>query len=303
LLHQRSTPEFLAEEKLTAELFGSNPYSHIAPTMESLDRLDVKALTGFRDAYVVPNNAVLILIGRLPARAQTLKLIEGHFGSWAKKELPPPEKSALPESRRELVLVDRPGSVQADIHIGRLAVTRSHPDYFPLMLGNVILGGGASSRMFNNIREKQGFAYDAHSSLDPRRDAGLFTAVTQVRNEVLEAAMKAVLEELEGIVKAPVSAEELSDAKNFISGTFLIRLETQNGLADQLNMMKVQGLPNEYLEKFNARVRSVEPDRIQAVARKYIAPDKAVAVVVGDAAKIGKPLEKFGKVTVTKAKE
>ena len=216
------------------------------------------------------------------------------------KEISFPAAPALPEAAAIAVLVDRPGSVQADIHIGRLAVTRTNGEYYPLLIGRMILGGGSSSRMFANIREKEGFAYDAHAEQTPHKDAGTFAAVTQVRNEVIEPAMNAVLAELKRMETERVTAEELSNAKNLSAGSFLLRLETQNHLADQFVMMRTIGLPNDYLEKFTDRVRAVEPDQVQAAARKYMAADQSVIVVVGDASKIAKALEKFGAVTVTK---
>ena len=149
---------------------------------------------------------------------------------------------------------DRPSGLRTGgYQAGRIAVTRADPDYVPLVVANTILGGGLSSRLFNNIREKQGFAYDVHSALEPKRDSGLFTTVTQVRNDVVEPALKSLLTELEDMGKAPVTAAELNDSRNFLSGTFVMRLETQNGLAEQLNMMKIVGLPNDYLEKYTAR--------------------------------------------------
>ncbi len=302
LLAQRSQPAFLANEKFDALIFGDHPYAYVAPTMESLDRMDQKSILQFRDTYLVPNNAVLLLVGQLPPRAETLKLVHDHFGSWKEKPVPPAPAKNFPESKRQLVLVDRPGSVQADIHIGRLAATRTDPDYYPLLVGNAILGGGASSRLFLDVREKKSFAYDAHSELDRRKDAGVVTAVTQVRNEVVEPAVEAVLDNLSQMAHAPVTSEELSDIKNYISGSFLISLETQASLTDQIDLVKTMGLPNDYLEMFTARVRSVEPDQIQAVARKYLAPEKDTIVVVGDAAQIEKSLEKFGPVQVEKAK-
>ena len=99
--------------------------------------------------------------------------------------------------------MDRPGSVQADIRVGRPRRHPADPDFFPLVLAETILGGGASSRMFLKIREKKGFAYDAHSELNARREAGMFAAVTQVRNEVIEPALEAVFEELERMAKDP----------------------------------------------------------------------------------------------------
>jgi predicted Zn-dependent peptidase len=206
----------------------------------------------------------------------------------------------FPAPKRQIVLVDRPGSVQADIHVGRLAPTRLSPEYFPLMVGNTILGGGTNSRMFKDIREKEGFAYDAHSQYDTARESGDFQAVTQVRNDVLEPAMKAVIAELDRMANTPVATDELTGTKNYIAGLYLLRLETQEGVINQLNNMKTLGLPNDYLETFVTRVRSVEPGQIQSAAKKYIAPGQAAVVVVGDAAKIGDVLKKFGDVTVTK---
>jgi len=302
LLAQRSHADFLADEKITEVIFGPHPYAHQDPTLESIDRLDRAVLAGFRDRHLAPNNAVLILIGALPSEKEVLEIAGKFFGSWERKEVPAPPPARFPEPKRSLALIDRPGSVQADIRIGQLAVNRASPDYFPLLVGNTILGGATSSRLFMNIREKQGFAYDAHSSLQPLKDAGSLEVVTQVRNEALEAALGAVLDEMTGISRQNAAEEELVTVKNYLSGVFVIRLETQDGLASQLAAVKLMGLPLEYLEKYTARVRSVAPGQIQAVARKYISPEDAAVVVVGDASAIGRQLEKFGKATVEKAK-
>jgi len=302
LLARRSQPSFLANEKFDALVFGEHPYAFVSATMESLDRMDRKSIVQFRDAFLAPNNAVLLLVGQLPPRAETLKLVRDHFAQWKQKPVPTAPAKKFPESKRQLVLVDRPGSVQADIHIGRLAATRTDPDYYPLLVGNAILGGGASSRLFLDVREKKGLAYDAHSELDRRRDAGVFTAVTQVRNEEVGPGVEAVLDNLSQMAKAPVTAGELTDIKNYISGGFLISLETQASLADQIDLVNTMGLPKDYLEMFTSRVRSVEPGQIQAAARKYIEPSQATIVVVGDAGQIEKALEKFGAVQVEKAK-
>ncbi|MBZ5620340.1 MAG: insulinase family protein [Acidobacteriia bacterium] len=301
LRNERSEPGFLAEEKMAEVVYGSSPYSHIAPTEAAVGKLEPKVLATFRDTYILPNNATLIVIGKLPARADLMKTITEQFGSWQQKTLPPSPKMDTPAPKRQIVLVDRPGSVQADIHVGRLAPTRLTPEYFPLMVGNTILGGGANSRMFKNIREKEGFAYDAHSQYDTHRDAGDFEAVTQVRNEVIEPALKAVLAELDQMASTPVGSDELTNIKNYVAGLYVLRLETQDGLANQLNSMKALGLPNDYLETYTTRVRSVEPDQVLSAAKKYMAPGQAAVVVVGDASKIGDALKKFGDVTVTKA--
>jgi len=300
LASRRAQPYFQADEKLYQAVFGSHPYARYSATMESLDKLDREAFARFRDTHLAPNNATLILIGRLPGRAESLKAVTAYFGSWTRKDVPALSNAAVPAPRRQIILVDRPGSVQADIHAGRLAVVRSDPGYYPLMVGSIVLGGGASSRMFKVIREKEGYAYDAHTEYDTRRDAAIVKAVTQVRNEVLEPALKLLLEELGRLGKERVAAPELTSAKSLIGGSYLIRFETQEGLAANLVSMDTLGLPNSFLEKANENVRNVEPDQLQAAAKKYFRGDSTI-VVVGDGAKIGDTLRKFGEVTITRA--
>ncbi len=297
---ERSQPSFLAQEKFAQAVYGSSPYAHIAPTEASIAKMDVKALTTFRDSYLVPNNAALILLGKLPAHDDVMKMITAGFAAWPKRGLPAAPTVVTPAPKRQIILVDRPGSVQADIHAGRLAPTRISSEYFPLSVGNNILGGGGSSRMFADIRERDGYAYDAHSEYVTNREAASFAAVTEVRNDVIEPALKEVLDEMNRMATQPVTAVELSNFKNYMSGLYLLRLETQDGLANQLNGMKTLGLPENYLETYVTRVRSVEPGQIEAVGKNYMAPDQAAIVVVGDAAVIGDALKKFGQVTVVK---
>jgi zinc protease len=300
LLAEKSEPGFLAEQKFAEVVYGSSPYGHIAPTEAAIGKLDTATLAKFRDAYLVPNNGTLLLVGKLPGRDALLKTVTDLFGSWQRKELPAAPKMEFPTPKRQIVLVDRPGSVQADIHVGRMAPTRLSADYFPLMVGNQVLGGGTNSRMFRDIREKEGFAYDAHSEYATHREGGDFQAVTQVRNDVLEPALKAVLDEMDQMAKAPVAAPELTNIKNFVAGNYLLSLETQDGLAGWLNRVQALGLPKDFLETFVTRVRSVEPGQIEAAAKKYVAPGEAAIVIVGDSAKIGEVLKKFGDVKLVK---
>jgi zinc protease len=301
LLAERSQAAHWAEEKLAEAVFGSHPYARLNPTLESIERIERKALEAYRDRLLAPNTAVLILLGALPGREQTVKLVRDRFGSWEPREAVRPPAANFPKPQRSLKLVDRAGSVQADIRIGRLAVHRNDPDYFPLVVASTLLGGGASSRLFMNIREKKGFAYDAHSMLQPRKDAGLFSVVTQVRNEVVEPALEAVLEEMERIAKEPAKPEELADVKNYLSGIFVLGLETQSALANQLMTVKLMELAPDYLERYTARIQAVTAEQVQTAARKYISPENASLVIVGDAPELIKAVEKFGKPVIVKA--
>ncbi len=302
LAAQRSDASFLAEEKFNKVVFGPHPYSHQDPVPESIERLSRHALAGFRDRYLVPNNAVLVLLGALPPRERTLKIIQAQFSDWQGRELPAPPAAEFPEPKRTITLIDRPGSVQADIRIGRIGVTRRDPDYFPLIVGNTILGGGASSRLFTRIREEKGFSYDVHSVAQPLQDAGIFAVVTQVRNEVLKPAIEGLIGEMKRMGAHAVESDELASTKNFLSGGFVIRLETQDGVASQLIAVKLLGLPLDYLENYTTQIRAVTPEQIRAAA-KYMDSEGASFVIVGDASQIQKQLETFGPVRLEKAEQ
>jgi zinc protease len=297
---QHAQSAYLANEQFRKAIFGEHPYSHIGPTMASIDKMDRKALSDYRDTYLVPNNAFLVLVGKLPARAEALKVINEQFGSWQQKPVPEYKPAAPPAGKKQLILVDRPGSVQADVHMGKVGATMRDRDYFPEIIGSAIVGAGPNSRMFLDIREKRGYAYDVHTETASLSDAGTFAAVTQVRNEVAADALQAVMEHLDRMATSPVEKLELTEAKGEANGHFLLRLEPQAGLADQLVTMKVQGLPKDFLETYTTRINSVEPEQIQAAARKYLATGDDALVVVGDAEKLKGTLEKLGKFEVVK---
>jgi zinc protease len=297
---QHGQPATLANEEFRKRIFGDNPYAHIGPTLAAVDKVDLKSLTTFRDTWLVPNNAFLILVGKLPARAETLRLITTQFGAWQQKALPAIDSGKIPAPARQIVLVDRPGSVQADVRIGRVAISQTDKDYFSVIVGATVEGGGSHSRLFDDIREKKGFAYDAHTEPSAFADSGVYSVVTQVRNEVVGDALEAVVDHMQRLAAEPVEKDELSDAKSSINGLYLFRLEPQEGLANQLANIKVMNLPGDYLETYTTKVNSVEPGQIEAAAKRYMAPENSAVIVVGDASKISEQVGKLGKVEIVK---
>jgi zinc protease len=294
LLVQHSQAAYVANEEYRKLLFGDAPYAHIGPTAEAIDKLDRKTLQDFRDSLLVPNNAYLILVGKLPARAGLLMTVADEFGSWQQKKVPAYTAPKPPESKRLLVLIDRPGSVQADVRMGRIAGTFNDPLYFPETLGGIIEGGSPSSRLFLDIREKRGYAYDVHTEISALEDGGNFSTVTQVRNDVAADALQGIVEHLDRMAKEPVETQELRDAKSYANGVFLLGMEPQHGLADKLAQIRVMNLPKNYLETYTTRINSVEPDQIEAAAKKFMATETDTIVVVGDASKLEEPLKKIG---------
>jgi len=231
----------------------------------------------FRSLIVVGN----VRYDQIAAQAESL------FSTWNRGEEFVADFPAPPvRTKRSAYLVDRPGSAQSNIVIANSGIVRTSPDYFPMMLMHTVLGANASSRLFMNLREDKGYTYGAYSTLDARRTAGTFRVTAEVRTPVTGDSLKEFFYELNRIGSEEVSQKEIADAKSYLTGVFPIRLETQEGLTDQLVQIKMLNLPNDYLETYRDRIQAVTVEEIQRVAQKYIKPDEAALVVVGDGAAV-----------------
>ncbi len=286
LRQQRAQPSFLASEMLSRVVFGDHPYSLISPTLESLEAITRERLVEFHRSKFVPNNAVFVVAGDVRP-GPLLGRIEALFAGWSKGEGPKDDFPAPPlRHSRSAYLVDRPGSAQSNIVIANTGITRTSPDYFPMLLMHTVLGANASSRLFMKLREEKGYTYGAYSNLDARRLAGSFRASAEVRTPVTGDSLKEFFHELERVRTEPVSEKEIRDAKSYLTGVFPIRLETQEGLIDQLVQIKMYGLTDDYLQTYRERLQEVTIEEIQRVAMQYVRPDEAAIVIVGDGAEI-----------------
>ena len=293
LIQQRAQPSFLASERMAKIMFGNHPYASISPTEEMLDALTRDDLLSFRRSMFIPNNAVLLVVGDFDSALLT-KQVDNLFSQWPQGPIPKVGSPALPKrTERTIYLVDRPGSAQSNIVIVNEAITRTSPDYFPLLLMHTVLGANASSRLFMNLREHKGYTYGAYSNLDARRLAGTFRTTAEVRTAVTGASLHEFFYELDRIRNEAVSVEEITNAKSYLSGVFPIRIETQDGLIDQLVNIKMFNLPDDYLRTYRDQVNAVTTEEIQAVAQKYVTPDQAAIVIVGDAAEIDEQIKPY----------
>lgn len=286
LIQQRAQPTFLASERMAKVMFGDHPYAIISPTPGMLDALTRDDLLKFRRKTFVPNNAVLIVIGDFDQDA-LLKRIEESFSAWKSAAITNADYPDIKDAAARTVhLVDRPGSAQSNIVIANRGIVRRSPDYFPMLLMHTILGANASSRLFMNLREDKGYTYGAYSNLDARRLAGTFRASAEVRTPVTGASLHEFVFELNRIRDEKVSNEEITNAKSYLTGVFPIRIETQEGLIDQLVSIKMFGLPDDFLNTYRDQVNAVSRDDIQRVAQAYVTPDRATLVIVGDASEV-----------------
>lgn len=198
-------------------------------------------------------------------------------------------------------LVHMPGTDQAHIVMGNHAITRTHPDWMRLTLANAIFGGAFHSRLVANIREQKGYTYSPRSSANALRHRGTFTLGAAVRNTVVAATLAEMFYELDRMRALPVSEEELTDARSYLSGTFSLGLATQDGLAGQLATVLLHGLPEDYLETYRERMRALSADDVLAAARRYFDAPNMQIVVVGERAAVEEQAALFGEVEVVDA--
>jgi zinc protease len=298
---QRQDPSFLAGEQFDRLVYGNHPYAISAPTPSSIEQLDRNKLAQFHRSHFGVEKSVAVVVGDFePDRFE--RKLRDVFSQW--KEPPkvsigsraPAELSK--ESRRQVFLIDRPGSEQADFRIGTLAVRRSDPAYFPLLVANSILGAGTGSRLFLNIRERKGYAYDVYSSVGGLRFGGSFYGGAETRTEVTTRAINEMLAEFDRLRNVKVGQQELQNAKNYLNGLFSLSLSAQGGIAERMVQEYMLDLPQGYLESYRSKIESVTAAQVQEVARKYLLTDRPVIVVVGDASKLAKDLRTIGQVQV-----
>lgn len=302
LVLQRQQPAFLASQEFNKVVYGSHPYGVSSTTPPAVQALTPEKLRAFYQAHYTPRGAVLVVVGDIKPAAAFAQLTKT-LGGWAAATgaavttayPAPPTMTA-----RRIYLVNRPGSVQSNIVLGNLAIKRGDPDFYPLAVANVILGGGFGSRLFASVREHLGYAYDVSSLLNRNGLAGDFIASAQTRTDVTAPALKEMLHLTDQMRATPVTETEMKEAKSYLKGTFVLGLVTQAGLGANLLSRELYGLPADYLSSFRSRIDAVTAADVQRVAQKYFLAGGAAIVVVGDADKLREPLKDVGEVEEVK---
>jgi zinc protease len=297
LQQQRSTAGFLMQERFSRAVYGNHPAAVTSPTLQALDKITPAMLVQWHASRYVPQNAILGIVGDVrPAEVmQMLSALPGWKAGPTKAALPTATK---PASGRKIFLVDRPGSVQTDVEIGNIAISRLDADYVPMVVMDRIVGGGASARLFMNLREVHGHTYGAYSMLVARRYAGPWVAQGSMRTDATGGAMTEFMNEINRIRDNAVPEKELEETKRSIVASFALTLERPSELLDYAIALKLFNLPADYWDTYPAKIMAITAEQVQRVARKYIVPDDLQIVAVGDAAKLKPVLDKYGTVQV-----
>jgi zinc protease len=218
--------------------------------------------------------------------SEAKRLASDALGSWTgpPTETPRPPQGQMINSR--VVIVDKPGMPQTALRVVQLGLQRSDPDFERLDLANTILGGVFSSRINMNLREAHGYTYGAFSSLSENRGQGPFLIGTSVRTDVTGPSIDEILKEVHSMSDKPVTDEELRSAKEFTIRTLPAAFETTFNTAGTIATLYLYDLPPDYYVTLPGRVTTITAADIQAVSKKYLAPERMLVIAVGDRSKI-----------------
>ncbi|MCX6047354.1 MAG: pitrilysin family protein [Chloroflexi bacterium] len=296
-------PGSLAQRAFSNLVYGNHPYGNLssAKTIQALTRQDV---ADFYQSQLDPQRAFLIVAGDITVD-EAVQQAEKTFGQWqtttASQPVTYPPVAA--PSGQQIYLINRPGSSQAQFLIGNIGAAGNDPDRYAQAVMNDILGGGGfTSRLMQNIREKLGYTYGISSGLNYPADRGLFRISAAVRNDVADKALTAILQEVQQMQDQTISTEELNAKKTGLIGSFALQLETYQSIVDQMASLKLRGLPLDTLANYPTAIEKVTAADVQAAAQKVIQTKDFVIVVVGDASVIQKPLESVAPVKVIEAR-
>ena len=298
LTAQRSQPDFLAAERIFHSLYPGHPYAKVSIPLQHLESTQRDATEEIYRSHFHPGEALLIFAGPVGLE-QATQLADRFFGEWKQQVVSPVEYPPLrPIDGGSLSLVHRPHSVQSKIVVAARAVPRSHPDAVPLKVVNQILGGGASARLFLNLRETKGYTYGAYSRLKTYRHDGIFQLGASVKADVTSESIQEFLNELDGMPAGPPTGEELSRCQNELTGAFLRQTERAASVAEMELIRRLYQLPENYYETFLPTVLAVKVEDVLAMSQRFLDSQRVLITVVGDRTRVEKELEQFGKVAV-----
>ena len=284
LLEAETKPEYVLERRFKSMVYGKYPLAE-SPSVKSVAAITSADLAQFHKRFYRGDRMIVSIVGDVD-RAQAREIVQGLL-----KKIPQsgPVIPALPQLQRSPVepLTEREVSIpfdsqQAHIAMGMTAVARNNPDYFPLLVGNYIFGGGGFvSRLMAEVREKRGLAYSVFSYFSPGKDVGIFQAGLQTKSDQGSLALDVMSETISSFIAKGPTATELAAAKaNLING-YPLRIDNNRKLLDNVSSIAWNNLPLDTMEVWTKQVEAVTLDQVTAAFQKYLAMDRMKIVLLG----------------------
>jgi zinc protease len=302
ILQLETEPRGLADEKFEEFLYSpqsrySSPDAGSTESVSALSRADVEQF--YRSNYRSRATTVIVAGDATPEQARAM--VMDAFQKWPAGSAQEPQLTASARTnRRSVHIVHKPEAPQSELRVGHVGLPRKHPDFFPTLVMNAVLGGLFGSRINLNLREQHGYTYGASSYYDWRRGPGPFVVSTAVQSEVTTPALTEIFLEIDRIRGETITDEELTLARDYLEGVFPIRYESTAAIASALATLVIHDLPADYYDTYRKNVHNVSADAVLQAATEHLHPSELQTVVVGDAEMIQGSLadSKFGELIV-----
>lgn len=287
-------PDAVAAMVASRLTFGDAPYGHnlegLPATLKKIERDD---LMRFHRAHYRPDNAVLVFAGDVTAQ-DAFGLAQKLFGSWKKPDVPPPASpsDARAESHPRVVVIDMPEAGNSAVVIAGRGIRRADSEYSKAIVANMVLGGGYSSRLNQEVRIKRGLSYGADSAFEPRASVGPFTATVQTKHESAAEVVQLVRGELDRLATTDVPQTELVPRKAAVIGGFAFSLETTSGVVARVSSLALYGQPLSEINQYVPKMQAVTAEDVRAFAASHLASKDFNVVVAGNAKEFLEPLKK-----------
>lgn len=300
---EKNNPDAMLKNVTAVIDYGTkHPYGEVA-TDETIKKITLDRCRKYYSTYFRPNVAYMAVVGDVTA-AEIKPMIEKYFGGWQKGNVPVAKypTPAAPAATR-VVVAGREGAVQSVMNVTYpLDMKPGAPDAIKARVTNAILGDGSQGRLFLNLREKHGWTYGSYSTLSQDDLMGSFVAYAKCRNAVTDSSVAEILSEMKRMQNEQVDGESLQNTIAYLSGSFAISLGSPERVAQYAINIDRYHLPKDYYQNYLKSLAAVTAADVQTIAKKYITPDHANIIVVGNKEEIGKKLAVFakdGKVTYT----
>ncbi|TLY47057.1 MAG: insulinase family protein [Gammaproteobacteria bacterium] len=281
LKQEAQTPTSIASKTFYQTLYGAHPYaSPILGNKISIEQLSQKKLLNFYNQNYVAQNAMIAIVGNI-TKAKAITIAEQLSAMLARgKTALSINSPTSPHLKNHIIKIPYP-SKQTTIFLGQIGIAVNDPDYFPLIVGNQILGGGIlTSKLFNEVRNKRGLCYGINSGFKPLQAAGPFFIVLQTRRDQAAKALSLTQQTLKNFLAKGPTTQEVLDAKQALIGSFPTSIASNEDILTATEKIGFYQLPLDYLNSYQQKINSVNLEQIRDAFKK-IKPEKMIVVMLG----------------------
>lgn len=293
----KEDPNSIVTVVRNAVMYGKDhPYGE-TETEKTVENVQVEDIKNYYNTYFKPNIAYLAIVGDITV-SEAKTLVDKYFSDWESSDVPKHEwPTPQAPTANKVVLVNRPASAQSVINVGYpLALKPNNPDVIAVSVVAEILGGGASSRLFQNLREDKGYTYGAYGSISPDELVARLNTSASVRNAVTDSATQEFIHELNKMGEHTITQNELDLAKASLAGSFGRSLEQPSTIARFAINTELQELPKDYYQNYLKNLDALTLDQINTTAAKYVHADNVQITIVGKTDDFANQMARFGDV-------